>query len=533
MKQRTLAFLIALTLLIPCILGFPTAASAEEETATAASGIWDGSYDTAWFDANSGAKEATLTTPQQLAGMTKLNQGGQKFEGWTIKLGANLFMNAGNAGDWQTAAPANEWRPIRNFMGTFDGQGYSISGLFCNSPAEEGVGLFAFLNGATVKNLIVTNSLLIGKCEVGAVAGFIRNNKARMENIYSDAILSVDSASDAGARSGGILGLNDCIQESTLKQCWFDGTIVADSATDNWATRVGGLVGKTAGVTTLEDCLYTGSLTGHSQIGGLIGAVEGRGSANLTRCLMLGEVISNRNESGCFAGQLVGILFGALTANVSNCYGLDSYQVRYLHAGTNTANKTAYSSTNSSGKLIVTEGTDYGRFSLAALTGESAKSQLTAFDFETIWTVMPNGTPVLRKPAAARRTPTLCGYQHTAVSEANTYSIRFISTLNVIPEHAGTTVTVTTESGAVYDLSREATCVFTSLLADESGKMTAKTSYALGGNYLMALTVENIPTAEGTLTFAVTPWTEQDGVRYPGSTFEVIVNAGIPQNSGN
>lgn len=532
MKQRTLAFLIALTLLIPCILGFPTAASAEEETATVPSGVWDGSYDTAWFNANSETKEATLTTPQQLAGMTQLNKGGQKFEGWTVRLGANLFMNAGNAEDWQTAAPANEWRPICNFMGIFDGQGYSISGLYCKNPSEEGVGLFASLNNATVKNLIVTNSLLIGKCEVGAVAGFIRNNAARMENIYSDAILSVDSASDAGARSGGILGLNDCIQESTLKRCWFDGTIAADSATDNWATRVGGLVGKTAGVTTLEDCLYTGSLTGHSQIGGLIGAVEGRGSASLTRCLMLGEVISNRNGGGCFAGQFVGILFGALFANVSNCYGLDSYQVRYLNAGTNTANKTAYSSTNASGRLTGTEEIDYGRFSLAELTGENAKSKLTAFDFDTVWTVMPNGTPVLRALAAARMTPTLYGFQNTEVGEANTYSIRFVSTLSSIPERAGTTIAVTAATGT-YDLSKEATCVFTSLLADERGKMTAKTSYALGGRYLMALTVENIPTAEGRLTFTVTPWVEEDGVRYTGESVQVIFDAGTPQATEN
>lgn len=56
MKQRTLAFLIALTLLIPCILGFPTAVSAEGETATVPSGVWDGSYDTAWFNANSETK---------------------------------------------------------------------------------------------------------------------------------------------------------------------------------------------------------------------------------------------------------------------------------------------------------------------------------------------------------------------------------------------------------------------------------------------------------------------------------------------
>lgn len=145
---------------------------------------------------------------------------------------------------------------------------------------------------------------------------------------------------------------------------------------------------------------------------------------------------------------------------------------------------------------------------------------------------MPNGTPVLRELAAARMTPTLYGFQNTEVGEANTYSIRFVSTLSSIPERAGTTITVTTATGT-YDLSKEATCVFTSLLADESGKMTAKTSYALGGRYLMALTVENIPTAEGRLTFTVTPWTEQDGVRYPGSTFEVTVDAGIPQMPGN
>lgn len=532
MKQRTLAFLIALTLLIPCIFGIPTAVSAEGETETTPSGIWDGSADTSWFNEDSETKEATLTTPQQLAGMTQLNKLGKKFEGWTIRLGANLFMNAGNAEDWQTAAPANEWRPIRNFMGTFDGQGYSISGLYLNNPSEEGTALFAFLNGATIRNLGITNSLFLGTYEVASIAGY-STGSSRIENVYSDAILVTNSGTDAGARSGGILGVASA-GNTVLSACWFDGINMADGTADNKATRVGGLVGKVSGTASLEDCLFTGSLTGHSQIGGLIGAVEGSGSPTMTRCLMLGEITSNRPnaENGVFAGQFVGILFASLTATVNQCYGLDSYAVNYLSDKANTSNKTAYSSTNNSGKLIGTEGTDYGRFSLADLTGENAKSKLTAFDFDTVWTVMPNGTPVLRALAVARRTPALYGFQNTAVSEANTYSIRFVSTLNSIPERAGTTITVTTSNGT-YDLSKEATCVFASLLADESGKMTAKTSYALGGRYLMALTVENIPTSEGRLTFTVTPWVEEAGVRYTGESVQVIFDAGTPQATEN
>lgn len=520
MKKQFLAILTAFTLLIQgAILAAPISAEGATPTTTATAGIWNGSADTSWFDANSTTKTATLTTAEQLAGVTALNKQGQKFEGWTLKLGANIYLNEGNAADWATAAPANAWRPIQNFNGIFDGQGYTISGLYANASlqTDAGIGLFGWLNGATVRNLVITNSYLCSSKIVGSVAGYVRNNAATVENVYSDAILSVNATQD-GALLGGIVGWLDLYQEQTpsltMKNCWFAGSAVANSATDNWATRVGGLCGKSGGLLSCTDCLVTGSVEAQSQVGGFLGAVEGRGSAAFERCLMLGSVCSNRNNgNGAFTGQFIGILFNALTATVTNCYGLDDYAVSYTFANANKANEKAYYSANSTGKL--TEDSTYFRVSRSALTGETAKTTLKSFDFDSVWSVA-SGTPTLTALSKARLTPVFGHLQSTTPD--STYSIRFITHLNTIPDRAGLTITAVTESGATVDLSTEATCVFTSLLAAENGTMATKTAYELGGRYLMALTVKDIPVSEGTVTFTVTPWVICDGVTYRGTT---------------
>lgn len=265
----------------------------------------------------------------------------------------------------------------------------------------------------------------------------------------------------------------------------------------------------------------TGNVTAHSQVGGFLGAVEGNGSAIFEDCLMLGSVCSNRNNgNGAFTGQFVGILFGALTATVTNCYGLDDYAVSYTFAGANKANEKAYSSSNGTGKL--TDDSTYARVSRSALTGETAKTTLTGFDFDGVWSVT-DGTPTLTSLAAALYTPTTCNYQYA--KGESLYNVRFITRLNTLPDRAGLEITAKTADGNV-DLSTEATCVFTSLLATEDGTLATKTSYELGGRYLMALTVADIPVSAGTVTFTLTPWVIKDGVTYRGTTVTVVSDSG-------
>ena len=74
-------------------------------------------------------KEFVISTEEELYGLVKLSQY-YDFSEQTIKLGADIVINDGNAKDWGEKAPAKRWYPIDGFAGTFDGQGHSIRGVY-------------------------------------------------------------------------------------------------------------------------------------------------------------------------------------------------------------------------------------------------------------------------------------------------------------------------------------------------------------------------------------------------------------------
>ena len=73
--------------------------------------------------------EFTITTAEELYEFAQLSDY-YNFAKQTIKLGADIVVNEGNAQDWEENAPAKRWKPIKNFAGLFDGQGHTISGLY-------------------------------------------------------------------------------------------------------------------------------------------------------------------------------------------------------------------------------------------------------------------------------------------------------------------------------------------------------------------------------------------------------------------
>ncbi|MEI3078566.1 MAG: hypothetical protein V8T00_04500 [Oscillospiraceae bacterium] len=68
------------------------------------------------------------------------------------------------------------WEPMGTdtygFKGTFDGQGHKIKGL--NVSGAKLAGLFACVDGGTVKNLVVTGSVS-GTTYTGAIVGYLKN----------------------------------------------------------------------------------------------------------------------------------------------------------------------------------------------------------------------------------------------------------------------------------------------------------------------------------------------------------------------
>ena len=84
--------------------------------------------DVAWYEED--GKEFLITTAEELRGIAKLSKK-HDFKGQTIKLGADIVLNEGDYTQWKKEFLKSSWTPIEGFAGTFDGDGHTISGLYC------------------------------------------------------------------------------------------------------------------------------------------------------------------------------------------------------------------------------------------------------------------------------------------------------------------------------------------------------------------------------------------------------------------
>ena len=177
----------------------------------AAADSWDGASIAAVEPNAEGIYE--ISTAEQLAGLAQLVNDGNNFSGKTIVLTADIDLNN------------QAWTPIGNgfdaelaFSGTFNGDGYTVSGL--NVPDTYFPGLFGQIStSAVVQNLIVKGSVTGG-----------------------------DEASGTWAEAAGVAAYNDgCIQN-----CGFYGTVTGSS---DGSVSVYGLTGG-MGVGTVKNCWY-------------------------------------------------------------------------------------------------------------------------------------------------------------------------------------------------------------------------------------------------------------------------------------
>ena len=89
--------------------------------------------------------------------------------------------------------------PIRYFAGFLNGRGRVISNLYINRPEQRMVGLFAHLIGAEISNLRLENVTVVGKYQVGALAGHM------VRSLVSS--VKVSGRVRGAGEVGGILGL--------------------------------------------------------------------------------------------------------------------------------------------------------------------------------------------------------------------------------------------------------------------------------------------------------------------------------------
>ncbi len=288
--------------------------------------------DYSWYDASKDVY--VLKTAAQLYGFARMaKEDAGTFEGKTIKLGADITVNSGDANTWSaTNAPENVWTSI-NLAGTFDGQGHTISGIYVyNNTDTVYTGLFGTIQkGATVKNLNLVNSYIEGastykandRCGTGSIAG---RSLGTIDTVYSNAIVK-----NSRRMTGGIVGMMSDAGENLITNTWFDGSV-------SGITRTGGILGgvygnKKAIEATISHCLNTGDVSvkiGQGDVGGMCGMVETQATLNITDCLNAGAFATIGEGT---ANTHIGTLMGSVADDAKNIVNItDSYGVSEFYA---------------------------------------------------------------------------------------------------------------------------------------------------------------------------------------------------------
>ncbi len=220
------------------------------------------------------------------------------------------------------------------FKGTFDGGDYTISNLTIDSSLSTHVGLFGYIDGATIKDLTLTDvSISASKSEyVGAITGYMSGNTT-IENCH------VSDAKIVGSNYvGGIAGyayetntsksINITYCSSTkgdISGSDYIGGIVGSSfrlnLTASWndstisgVTYIGGVAGSGSS-SQYKGCYNQGAATATTDyVGGIIG-LELYGLENLqsgvVSCYNSGTL---SNSTGSFTGGIIGAVESAVTA---------------------------------------------------------------------------------------------------------------------------------------------------------------------------------------------------------------------------
>ena len=131
------------------------------------------------------------------------------------------------------------------FSGTFDGQGNTITIAFENNARIRG--LFAGINGATIKNLVVDGGVTSAYNNIGGLGGQADGDNS-IENVVVNAILTYSPGSGDASCGGFLPYINS--GTSTFINCAFYGSMKVGSATGN-----AGLVGWSTGTCKAINCL--------------------------------------------------------------------------------------------------------------------------------------------------------------------------------------------------------------------------------------------------------------------------------------
>lgn len=313
------------------------------------------------FAQYSGSGNGTEEDPYLIFNETQLSQVSNFLnqEGVVFKLMKDLDLT-----EWiEENNPRQGWVPIgvatSPFKGIFYGNNKKISGFSINRSTETNVGFFGYVEGATIQDLSVVGTSVIGSDKVGGFAGYVLSSSLTNCSLTLSASEGVTGATNVG----GFVGYS---QYTTFADCNSFATVNASSVAggfagyDNGSTfttgtvqtgltvsteiaggfighgtgytlsgikvtgnicntgsagYVSGMVAKSNDTVSLNNCSYTGDIYGETLVAGVVGSIEGGSSASFTLCHSKGKI----TNTGDYTGGVVGCSTGACITNMESC----------------------------------------------------------------------------------------------------------------------------------------------------------------------------------------------------------------------
>jgi hypothetical protein len=191
------------------------------------------------------------------------------------------------------------WQPIgTSFVGSFDGQNHTISGLFIDKDSTNNIGLFSVVGaGGNINNIGIINTNISGKDNSGILVGRLFGS---IYNSYTNGSLK------GNTEVGGLVGNAPAGSIVNLSH--------SNASVYGLSYSVGGLIGTSFG--RVISSYATGNVIGEKDYnGGLLGGLA-----------LSGRIISSYatgNVTGNWAGGLVGL---TNRGNITNSYATGSVQ---------------------------------------------------------------------------------------------------------------------------------------------------------------------------------------------------------------
>jgi hypothetical protein len=225
-----------------------------------------------------------------------------------------------NDGEGFSPIGYNSFNP---FFGEYNGQEYTITGLYINRSTSSFQGFFGFTNGAVINDLRLSNIYVHGNDYTGSIVGQNFNHSTILNSSCSGEVIG-------GNYTGGLAGKVSL--SGTITNSYYSGIT-------NGASYVGGITGHLHYNSIIDNCFSSGNVQGNFITGGIVGENDAYSniSNSLSACNIIGinrtggiagyneessSIFSSSNTGNIEGNNNIGGVVGFNNANIGNCYSL-------------------------------------------------------------------------------------------------------------------------------------------------------------------------------------------------------------------